>query len=152
MFRLSSLSAPHPLLSQTSCSSPGQCDQPRDQEHEARHQEEARVDFKLLLGRQRQAHTVRHHRGQDGLEAEGEEGVEPEHEAVAVLADVGRNLKAGHGDHHLVEGPEHDVAHVPHHDGVSGGHEVEHHRVKDGDDGQGQLSDDRPVKLKQESW
>ena len=98
-----------------------------------------------------QSHTVSHHAGQDGLEAESQESVEAKDKSIAVLTDVAGDLKTGHSDHHLVEGSEHDVAHVPHHDGVSGGHEVEHHCVKDGDDGQGQLSDDRPVKLKQES-
>ena len=75
----------------------------------------------LFFWRQGQAGAVRYDGGKDGLKAEGEEGVEPEHEAVAALADVGRDLEAGHSDHHLVEGAEHDVACVAHGDGVGGG-------------------------------
>ncbi len=49
----------------------------------------------LIPGVEREACAVRHHEGEDGLEGEGEKGVEPEHEAVAVLADVARYLEAG---------------------------------------------------------
>ena len=102
----------------------------------------------LFFWRQGQAGAVRYDGGKDGLKAKGEEGVEPEHEAVAALADVGRDLEAGHSDHHLVEGAKHDVACVAHGDGVGGGHKVQHHRVQDRDHTQTQLPDQGPVKLK----
>ena len=34
--------------------------------------------------------------GEDGLEGEGHEGVEPEHQPVALLRDVARDLKTKH--------------------------------------------------------
>ena len=49
----------------------------------------------LLSGLEREAGAVRHYGGEHGLEAEGEEGVEPEHEAVAAGADVAGNLETG---------------------------------------------------------
>jgi hypothetical protein len=48
----------------------------------------------LIPGVECEASAVRHHEGEDRLEGEGEEGVEPEDEAVAVLADVARYLEA----------------------------------------------------------
>ena len=54
----------------------------------------------LLSGLEREAGAVGDDGGEDGLEAEGEEGVEPEHEAVAAGADVAGDLETGmaHGD------------------------------------------------------
>ncbi len=54
-----------------------------------------RVKENLIPGVEGEASAVRHYEGEDGLEGEGEKGVEPEHEAVAVLADVARYLEAG---------------------------------------------------------
>ncbi len=48
----------------------------------------------LIPGVECEARAVRHHEGEDGLEGEGQECVEPKDEAVAVLADVARYLEA----------------------------------------------------------
>ena len=100
------------------------------------------IDKNLLSWRKSQPHTISHHAGQDGLEAKSQESVEAKDKSVAVLTDVAGDLKTGHSDHHLVEGPEHDVAGVAHGDGGRGGHEVQHQGVHHGDDGKGQLSND----------
>ena len=86
--------------------------------------------------------TISHHTGQDGLEAKSQESIEAKHKSIAVLTDVAGDLKTSHGDHHLIEGSEHDVARVAHGDGGGGCHQVQHQGIHHGDDGEGQLPND----------
>ena len=47
----------------------------------------------LCSRRQGQASIISHNEGEDGLEEEGQEGVEAEHQAVAVIANVSSNFE-----------------------------------------------------------